>query len=86
MVTEDVDCPDDSRCVEAACKSDVCFDTDGGFSIINAGAVNKGSRVERDKCTGSDSGIEYYCDGGQIASAEFTCPAGKVCNDGRCED
>ncbi|MEW6035954.1 MAG: Kazal-type serine protease inhibitor family protein [Candidatus Micrarchaeota archaeon] len=84
-VTYDTDCPAGYRCVEAACKQDQCFDSDDGYSIFQEGAANKGDDLFRDKCTDSDSGVEYYCDENKIMNATFQCPAGSSCVDGRCE-
>jgi hypothetical protein len=86
IVTEDVECPQGWRCVEAACKEDACLDTDNGYDIFVEGVVNKGSALKRDECMDSGSGVEFYCDDNSIKNASFTCPEGYGCVEGRCED
>ncbi len=83
-VVEDRDCPGGFRCVQAACKEDLCTDSDEGYSIFRKGGVNKGDVLEKDYCTGPDGGVEYYCDENAIVNSTFTCPAGYSCTDGRC--
>ena len=85
FISLDVDCGKGFRCVQAACREDVCTDSDDGYSIFRQGAANKGDELKRDTCTGPDAGIEYYCDDNQIVNATFNCPTGYICRDGRCE-
>lgn len=84
-VGETIDCPQGQKCVEASCNEDLCTDSDEGYSIFHGGAVNKGSSIYRDACTGAEEGIEYYCDDNLVINSTFTCPSGSVCNNGRCE-
>ncbi|VVC03982.1 Uncharacterised protein [Candidatus Bilamarchaeum dharawalense] len=83
MKVEDMKCPEPTHCVNGFCREDACFDSDDG-SIYKKGAANKGSEKKTDYCTGTKSGIEYYCDGNQIASTLFTCSDG-ICVNGACE-
>jgi len=83
-VVEDVDCPAEFRCVQAACKEDLCTDSDDGYSIFRKGGVNKGDILMKDFCTSEDGGVEYYCDENNIVNSTFTCQTGFTCSDGRC--
>jgi hypothetical protein len=85
-VAETVNCPAGYVCAQAACKQESCLDSDEGYSVFREGAVSKGSDLYRDSCTDNYGGVEYYCEGNMIVNATFTCPAGYVCSDGRCED
>ncbi|MFN7991277.1 MAG: Kazal-type serine protease inhibitor domain-containing protein [Candidatus Micrarchaeia archaeon] len=83
--SESIRCPEGYRCVNAACKQDLCQDSDGGFAIFRPGGVSKGGgAVFHDACTGTESGIEYYCDNNQIMNSTFECPAGYHCTSGTC--
>ena len=72
--------------MQASCREDACTDSDGGYSIFQAGAANKGDLIQRDFCTDGYEGVEFYCEGNQIVNASFTCPMNKQCVDGRCEE
>ncbi|HSB46426.1 MAG TPA: Kazal-type serine protease inhibitor family protein [Candidatus Bilamarchaeum sp.] len=85
MISEDVDCPADTRCVTAACKEDQCFDSDDGYSIFQKGAVNKGDILYDDRCNDAYEGIEFYCDQNTVKNATFTCKTGYICDNGRCK-
>ena len=84
FMSEEVACPQGYRCTQASCKEDLCTDSDEGYSIFRKGGTNKGKTLMKDFCTGPDSGVEYYCDQNRIVNSTFTCPAGYVCDDGRC--
>jgi len=85
-VFEEVECPGESRCVQAACKEDVCTDTDEASSIYRKGTVNKGDVLLRDYCVDDHSGVEYYCEDNDISNVTFSCPTDERCIDGRCEE
>ena len=82
--SEDVTCPPDYQCLNAACRQIACTSTNDGINIYKSGAVNKGTQVYRDTCNGSNGGTKYYCEGNQVKSASFDCPDGYFCSDGRC--
>lgn len=84
--SEDIVCPQGQKCLSAACKEDLCTDSDDGFSIFQRGAANKGDTLKRDACLDATSGVEYFCDNNMILNATFECPAGYSCDDGKCED
>jgi hypothetical protein len=84
MITEDIKCPSGSHCLTAACLTNQCTDSDGGYNIFKQGAANKGSALSRDKCTTKTGGIEYYCDSNEITESTFECPQGYTCEDGTC--
>lgn len=84
-ISMDVDCGAEYRCVQASCMEDLCTDSDDGYSIFREGGVNKGDILEKDRCTGTDAGIEFYCDSNKIVNSTFSCPTGYVCNSGKCE-
>ncbi|MEW6748264.1 MAG: Kazal-type serine protease inhibitor family protein [Candidatus Micrarchaeota archaeon] len=85
MFYDELDCPAGTRCVEAACKEDVCSDSDSGYFISKAGAVNKGDVIRRDFCVDDYGGVEYYCEGNEMINASFACPMNRRCVDGACE-
>jgi hypothetical protein len=82
--SQTVKCPEGYSCIKAACLEAVCQDSDDGYSIYIGGFVKKGSNTYYDKCAGTTTGIEYYCQDNQVKNAQFDCPQGDVCRDGAC--
>lgn len=83
-VEEIVNCPDDTVCIQAACKTEVCMDGDEGDDIYVKSVTSKGNDNEQDRCLDRASGTEYYCENNAIAAKNFTCPSRYRCDDGRC--
>lgn len=83
MITEDIRCDENTKCVSGRCREDACFDSDDG-SIYKKGVTTKGDVNKVDSCNDSFSGTEYYCNGNQIASSSFICSDNLKCIKGAC--
>jgi hypothetical protein len=81
---EVVDCPAGLRCVQAACKEELCVDSDD-YNINRKGIVTKASERAEDTCTDTRGGTEYVCEGNNITAKTFACPSGTHCADGACK-
>jgi len=59
-----------------------CNETDGGENVYVKGTTTRGKEKGVDKCAGSASLSEFYCDGNRITMRMHECPLG--CAEGRC--
>jgi hypothetical protein len=80
-----VECPAGLRCVQAACREEMCVDSDDGYYIYRKGIVTKGDDRGEDACNDTRTGIEYLCEGNDLTGRAFTCPSGTHCADGACK-
>ncbi len=80
---EEISCPYDYQCVDGACTSGTCRDTDSSDNIYVRGTVTKAHSFD-DYCASSGSVVKYYCSGNEIRDATYGCPSGYRCSDGRC--
>ncbi|MEM3609962.1 MAG: hypothetical protein QW076_03610, partial [Candidatus Anstonellales archaeon] len=85
--SEFVYCPSGYMCDDGQCVDiNRCYDSDFGINTDTAGFVKKGNSEIFDVCVGQNI-REYYCDAyNNIQSIEMVCPAGKICENGRCRE
>lgn len=65
-------------------RCDQCTDSDSGKNLMEKGVTKYKSLSFADKCSGTGSVIEHYCQSGILEKATEACPAGHVCSDGAC--
>jgi len=84
MQAADVFCGSDFECGMGACEPLVCQDSDGGRIKGEYGTATRGAVSYNDTCSGNASVREYYCEIGNIASADMDCGSEETCISGRC--
>ncbi|MFH1222156.1 MAG: Kazal-type serine protease inhibitor [Candidatus Micrarchaeota archaeon] len=78
-------CPANYYCVNGACVSNACRDSDHSNDPYTSGTVQKGTVSYLDYCSDSYTVHEYYCDSGNNVQTNFyACPSSYICSDGRC--
>jgi hypothetical protein len=75
-------------CIDGACVSQRCTDTEEGRTIYSAGTVNLINEGEwfsyPDSCAGESMVTEYSCNGSALLAVNITCPEGYSCGGGTC--
>ncbi len=71
-------------CANGACVSTTCTDYEKGHAADLPGTLSFEGVEYDDTCSG-DVVLDYYCEKGELVTAEHDCSAeGKVCRDGAC--
>jgi hypothetical protein len=82
--SEEMECGQGEACSQGACAAIPCRDSDNGKNLTVAGTASDALKNYSDACSGEQV-IEYYCEDGQVKSAQSACQAGYACKAGRCE-
>ncbi|MDD5332080.1 MAG: hypothetical protein PHE43_04690, partial [Candidatus Nanoarchaeia archaeon] len=82
---EFIECP--LGCQDGACKQPVetCSDSDGKKNFDTIGTCTDSTGTYNDGCSTNYIQKDYYCESDKCTISTKSCPAGSVCNDGKCE-
>ncbi|MCX8200162.1 MAG: Kazal-type serine protease inhibitor family protein [Candidatus Micrarchaeota archaeon] len=77
-------CPTGFMCIDGACATPACVDSDGGQDLYMVGRVIKGRAEYTDTCYDLNKVREYYCADNEVKSEIIDCPAKHTCISGIC--
>jgi hypothetical protein len=79
-------CDPGEICVNGACASSGCTDSDGGAITTAIGRTCDTENCTFDSCVDSVTINESFCSGVQRDYTELACPPGFACSNGACDD